>query len=68
MLMWGLFFICRWDDRTHHFHSGVLYKRERLLHRDLPRGNRPGHPAPAQHEESGDGGQVCLFCATVPRS
>lgn len=57
--------ISRWCYRSHHLHPGVLYKRECLLHCHLPRGHHSGHPAPAQHEESGDGGQVrffCLFC------
>lgn len=59
-----LVFISRWCNHPHHLHSGVLYKCECLLHCHLPRGNRPGHPAPAQHEESRDGGQVCLFCTS----
>ena len=58
--MW-LVFISRRCDHPHHLHPGVLYKRERVLHCHLPCGHHPGHPAPAQHEESGDGGQVCLF-------
>lgn len=47
---------------AHHLHAGVLYKRQRLLHRHLPGSHHPGHPSPAQHEASGDGGQVSLFC------
>lgn len=60
MSVW-LVFISRRCDHPHHLHPGVLYKRERVLHCDLPCGHYPGHTAPAQHEESGDGGQVCLF-------
>lgn len=54
-------FISRWSHHPHHLHPGVLYKRECVLHCHLPRGHHPGHHAPAQHEESGDGGQVCIF-------
>lgn len=56
-----LVFNIRWSDHTHHLHPGVLYKRECVLHCHLPCGHHPGHHAPAQHEESGDGGQVCVF-------
>lgn len=58
--MW-LVFISRRCDYPHQLHSGVLYKRERLLHCHLPRGYHPGHPASAQHEESRERGQVCVF-------
>lgn len=52
----------RWrDHHPHHLHPGVLHKRQCLLHCHLPGGHHPGHPAPAQHEEGGDGGQVGLF-------
>lgn len=58
---WLVFFSSRWSDHPHHLHPGVLYKCECVLHCHLPCGHHPGHHAPAQHEASGDGGQVCVF-------
>lgn len=53
--------ISRRCDHPHHLHPGFLHQCERVLHCHLPRGHHPGHLAPAQHEEGGDGGQVCFL-------
>lgn len=49
-----------WCDCTYHLHPGLLYKRQRVLHRYIPCSNLLGHHASTQHEANGNGGQVCI--------
>lgn len=59
-------FLCScWRDCPHHLHPGLLYQRQRVLHRHLPRGHLPGHHAFTQHEANGNGGQVRIFLVYI---
>lgn len=54
-------FLSEQSKCSHHIHASFLHQRVRMLHRHLPRSHHPRCFTPPQHEESGDGWQVCMY-------